>query len=262
MFAGMCLITVAWQAHSQFDLLLVANRDEYHARPTEPAHAWTSPPGLFAGRDIRAGGAWCGAGRDGRVAAVTNVREPDAPVAPCSRGALVRDYFAGAYDAASWAERVAAEGDRYAPFNLLVADREALYFVSNRAARAPRRLAPGVFAISNGHWGEHWPKTDAAEARLAGRIDADTVGVADLDDVLADIDPAPDAALPDTGIGQARERFLSPMFIRSPAYGTRATTVIRRSPGGGMDFMEQGFDPAGEAVHRVQDNWRIEIRST
>lgn len=258
----MCLIVLAWQIDPAFDLLLAANRDEFHARPTEPAHWWRTPEGLFAGRDRQAGGAWCGADRQGRFAAVTNVREPAAPAGPRSRGALVRDYFAQNGSAADWAEYVAATGAEYAPFNLLVGDRERLYFVSNRDTAGPRRVEPGILAVSNGHWGEHWPKTERARHKLQTCIAEADRSADSLLALLWDAEPAPPEALPDTGIPQAHEHFLSPMFIRGERYGTRASTVIRRRRVRDLQFDECGFDQTGEPVHRIQQHWSLEPCST
>lgn len=254
----MCLIAFGWQAHPHLDLIVAANRDEFHARETEPAHWWSRPPGVFGGRDLQAHGAWCAMDRAGRFAAVTNVREatpPDTP--PLSRGLLVRDYFCQAQSAAAWAARTAAEGSAYGPFNLLIGDRRSLWFVSNRGSVRHMRLHPGVHAISNGHWGDHWPKTNRAEQRLAAALREDRLDDDTLFEILADTDPAPVDALPDTGVGLAREQFLSPPFIRSALYGTRASTVIRRGYDGLVDFRERSFDAQAQPAQRVEERWQL-----
>lgn len=255
----MCLIAFAWRAHPSWPLVVAANRDEFHARPTRAAHWWSQPPGLFAGADEKAGGSWCGMDTRGRFAAVTNVREPAAAdTGTRSRGLLVRGFFEQTANAAAWAEYVAAEGAAFGPFNLLVGDTDTLWFVSNRGAVRQLRLRPGVHAISNGHWGDHWPKTERAQRRLRADLAAGDPEPEALFALLADTDPAPETDLPDTGIGLTRERFLSPLFIRSPMYGTRASTVIRRRDDGAVDFHERGFDAEGTARHRVDERWQIE----
>lgn len=254
----MCLIAFAWQAHAELDLVVAANRDEFHARPTEAAHWWQNPPGVFGGRDLQAGGAWCAIDRQGRFAAVTNVREPGAGTPARSRGLLVRDYFAEAIDAGAWADHVFAEGAAFGPFNLLVGDRESLWFVSNRGPVRHMGLRPGVHAISNGRWGDHWPKTERAQSRLQALLDQNGANDQALLELLAETDAAPGNALPDTGIGHERERFLSPLFIRSELYGTRASTVIRRDQAGNVHFHERGFDADARITHRVDQNWHIE----
>ncbi|HET7313308.1 NRDE family protein [Salinisphaera sp.] len=251
----MCLIVLAWQVDPSCPLILAANRDEFHERPTEAAHWWPAPAGLFAGRDLRSGGTWCGADTRGRVAAVTNVREPDMPTAARSRGALVADYFATDTDARRWAEHAGKVGAEYGPFNLLVADRRRLCFVSNRDSAGVRELAPGVIAVSNGHWGERWPKTERAEQRMARCVAEGARDAEPLFELLADTDPAPDTELPETGIPRAHERFLSPPFIVGAHYGTRASSVIRRHADGMIDFHERGFAHAGQPVHRIHQSW-------
>ncbi len=247
----MCLIIFAWAVHTELDLIVAANRDEYHARPTAAAHWWDDPSGLFAGKDLRAGGAWCGMGADGRFAAVTNVREPQAPPGRCSRGLLVRDYFTAGGDAAAWVAWASAHGQDFSPFNLLVGDRQNLWFVSNRGAVRQLRLRPGVHAISNGHWGDRWPKTEAGQTRLRQCLTTGCTDPETLFTLLADTEPAPMGHLPDTGIGRERERRLSPLFIRGSRYGTRASTVIRRARDGRVDFHERGFDPVANPRHRI-----------
>ena len=87
----MCLIVFAWQHNARYPLILAANRDEFHNRPTEAAQ-WWSANGILSGRDLRAGGAWLGVARDGRFATVTNFREGKQRAARSSRGQLVTDF--------------------------------------------------------------------------------------------------------------------------------------------------------------------------
>ena len=71
----MCLITVACGLRADYPLLLAANRDEFFARPTDPARFWPETPHLLAGRDLEQGGTWLGIKRSGRIAALTNFRD-------------------------------------------------------------------------------------------------------------------------------------------------------------------------------------------
>lgn len=251
----MCLIAFAWRTHPVYDLVFAANRDEFHQRPTEPAHAWPDASGVFAGRDRKAGGAWCGIGRDGRFAAVTNVREPDPPVAgQASRGALVADYLAGDDDARGYCESVYAQRHEYGGFNLLVGDGEDLFYLSNRDDRGILGVPPGIHALSNGVWGDVWPKTRRAEAGLRSAIAEPDVDPEALLELLADDTPA-DGDLPDTGVGETLERFLSPIFVRGGTYGTRASTVILRGVDGDLRLLEQRFEADGVPGGRVDQHW-------
>src|SRR5699024_1719731 len=111
LFLLMCLIALAWRAHPHYDLILAANRDEFHARPAQAAHWWPQTPTLYGGRDLRAGGAWCAASAAGRVAAVTNVRDPAPAAGVRSRGALVHDALLQSRDMQTHADHVAAQQD-------------------------------------------------------------------------------------------------------------------------------------------------------
>ena len=154
----MCLAVLALHAVPGIPVLIAANRDEFHARPTLAAAQWPDAAGIYAGRDALAGGTWMGASSHGRYALVTNFREPglnraDAP----SRGALVERYLRGDEPPAEYMARVHDEGQAYNGFNLIVGDMEQAWYVSNRDG-APRRLVAGVYALSNHLLDTPWPK--------------------------------------------------------------------------------------------------------
>ena len=62
---------------------------------------------------------------------------------------------------------------------------------------------------------------------------------------LGDERPAPDAELPETGVGLDLERRLSPAFIRGRDYGTRASTLVLVGHDGGSRIHERRFGPDG-----------------
>ena len=64
----MCLIVFAWQPESPTVLRLAANRDEFYSRPSAALSEWPDAPGVFAGRDLQAGGTWLGVTAQGRFA--------------------------------------------------------------------------------------------------------------------------------------------------------------------------------------------------
>jgi len=258
----MCLIAVAWRAHPRFELALIANRDELHARPTAPAGFDPEFPDVYGGRDLQAGGSWLLACARGRLAAVTNVRAGRNPdVAPRSRGALVRGFAAGGQSAVEFASALAPTAAEYGRFNLLLWDGGALEFASNHPTFVRLPVAPGLHAMSNGAFDAPWPKSGHATRALRawlespgsrGGIDGQTM--APLFDALADTTPAPDVALPDTGVGLELERALSPPFVLGEHYGTRCSTVVLVD-GNGIVFAERRFEAgagiAGESLVRM-----------
>lgn len=241
----MCLIGFAWKVHPRWRLLLAGNRDEFHARPSLPLAQWDGSP-IIAGRDGEAGGTWLGVGGSGRCSVVTNVRDPSDPQQGASRGLLVTDYLAGGADASGHAQSLLRTAGDYRPFNLLTFDADAAFHLGNRPQPRMQRVAPGVHGLSNADFNTPWPKTRRVMQQLQGWIDAG--GMADfsgLFDALADEQPAPDAQLPDTGMGLARERLLSSAFIRGEHYGTRASTVVAIGHDGHGVIIERRFGPFG-----------------
>ena len=243
---SMCLVALAIGQSERFPWVLASNRDEYFDRDAAPL-AWWQPPGaaapILAGRDLSAGGTWLGLNAQGRLALVTNVREPGrfVPASP-SRGDLVPQWLqpgADRVDSAAWLA-VPRNG-----FNLLAADltRDAgvnaaqagAQWLSNRAG-PPQALRAGVHGLSNAALGTPWPKTrrlvQAVQARVPAAEEMETLTQA-LWAALADRTLAADAELPATGVPLDRERQLSAIFIRMPAadaggrdYGTRCSTVV------------------------------------
>lgn len=238
----MCLIALAWRAHPRYQLVLATNRDEFHARPTRALAAWDDAPDVIGGRDELHGGSWL-ALRGRRLVAVTNVRRPPEREG-LSRGELVAHLVREDAPASHALASLAPVATGYRPFNLLMHDGASLAFASNLPDVPPegedgrrfvmRPLSAGIHGMSNGALDAPWPKTVATMSRLehwlassAAQIGAD--GWPDIEplfEALADPAQAADGALPDTGIGLERERFLSSAFIHGDAYGTRASTVV------------------------------------
>lgn len=258
----MCLIALQWQPQADPCLLLVANRDEWHARPTAPLDYWSDTPHVLAGRDLQAGGTWMGVTRDGRFAALTNIRELEAgPAAGISRGQLVAEYLQpdlAEMDIWDYAQQVAQRGQDYAGFNLLLGDHKHLLHVSNRDKNGPQPVSPGIHGLSNALLDTPWPKVQTVTQGLKQAADMQ----ADTETLLQIMDQRqayPDAQLPDTGVGLEAEKMLSSPFICTPAYGTRGTTLLRLGQQT-AEMVERRFDPQGHirderrydmALHRV-----------
>lgn len=237
----MCLIALAWQQHPGYPLILVANRDEFYARPTAPADWWANAPGLLGGRDLQAGGTWLAAGHDGRWAAVTNYREGHRAAGDRSRGELVPRFVSGDDEPLAFVAGLDAEAGDYGGFNLLVGDAETLAYCSNRGAD-PQLLSPGTYTLSNHLLDTPWPKAELARLKLQKLLRAEEIAVADLLAVLADRQPFDDHSLPVTGIGKELEKVLSPPFIAADGYGTRCTTVLLVGGDRQVLFAEQNFE--------------------
>lgn len=250
----MCLIALAWKAHPRYPLALIANRDEFHERPSAPAGFDPQAPHVYGGRDLVAGGGWLQASTRGRLAAVTNVRNGLHPEeAPRSRGALVHDFVRAGGGAMESAGALQETSALFGPFNLLLWDGHELAFASNQPQAQHAPVTPGIHAMSNGAFDAPWPKsalaTRALEAWLQSVPDlaapgSDRPDIEPLFTALADRSVAPDETLPDTGVGVELERRLSPPFILDARYGTRCSTVVLVGENG-IVFAERRFGPEG-----------------
>lgn len=241
----MCLIAFAWKPDDTHRLVVAANRDEFHARPTAPLGWWDDTPAIAAGRDLQAGGSWMGCAQSGRFAALTNFREmQQTPVGAPSRGELVAGFLRGSQTPEAFMADI--DGKAYAGFSLLLSDGESLWFGSNRPETHAHAVQPGVYALSNGELDSGWPKVERARARLEGLLAGGRVIPDALLALMHHTQPGPDEHLPDTGVGLQTERFLSPMFITGGNYGTRASTALIWHADRAMQITERRFDAQGQ----------------
>ncbi len=243
----MCLIAFAWNIHPRWRLLLVGNRDEFHARPSDGLARWSARP-IIGGRDRQAGGTWLGVTDEAKCCVVTNVRDPQDPQRGESRGLLATDFLEGAVGAEAHSRRLLTVAANYRPFNVLTFDAHAAFYQGNRPEPHLQAVAPGVHGLSNADFNTPWPKTRALVQRLQAWVDdGDDANFAPLFDALADERRAPDAQLPDTGVGLERERWLSAAFLRGEHYGTRASTLVAIDHDGAGTIIERRFGPHGHA---------------
>ncbi|PKN54290.1 MAG: hypothetical protein CVU56_27355 [Deltaproteobacteria bacterium HGW-Deltaproteobacteria-14] len=252
----MCLIGIAFHAHPGVPLLIAANRDELHDRRAAAAAFWDDAPEVLAGRDLVGGGTWLGVTRGGRVAALTNYRAPEymqASGGP-SRGLLVRDFLIGDGDAVAFAARLRAERGRYPGYNLVFGGVDGLWVYASHVDTLTA-VTPGVHGLSNHLFDTPWPKVRRVKAALEHAIAGEDIDFGSLHEALGDRWPAPDADLPDTGVGLDLERRLSPPFIEGERYGTRAATVVAVDVAGQIVFDEARFAPHGSFIassrHRI-----------
>jgi uncharacterized protein with NRDE domain len=262
----LCLIGLALDAHPRWPLVIAANRDEHFDRATAPLDWWRTSddaPWLLGGRDLVAGGTWLALSEHGRIGALTNVRDParqrrDA----ASRGVLVTAWLEGG--------RAAPPAQPVNPFNLLGGELQdnRWWWLSDPKGR-PTPIGAGVHAVSNGAFDEPWPKVrllrQALQDSLAAASDDEDALLARLFGALGDRRAAPDADLPDTGVGLERERWLSPAFIAARAdarYGTRSSIVLLGSRDTAnrwqLRIVEHTHDRAGAMVQArsvALDDW-------
>lgn len=242
----MCLILFAYNTYPGYRLILAANRDEFYARSTQQARFWTDHPTILGGRDLEQGGTWLGVTKRGRMAALTNYRDPAGTKQGArSRGLLVKDFLTSSLSVREYAAGIHRAKDQYNGFNLLMFDAGAMWYYSNYTG-VLQQLTAGIYGLSNHLLNTPWPKVQEGKHRFAesllknGRVNTD-----DLLAVLAEQTPATDEQLPHTGLSYEWEKLLSARFIHGKTYGTRASTLLVLDCAGGIDFIERSFGSTG-----------------
>ncbi len=226
----MCVIFFAYKVHPEFPFILLANRDEFYDRPTEKARYWKDFPEIFAGRDLVGGGTWLGVTKSGRFSAVTNYRDPNAKIGTISRGNLVADFLKTDQPAEEYLKKIQKKAGEFSGFNLLVGEinsaKNELYYFSNRGDEI-KKLEKNFYGLSNHLLDTPWRKIEKGKEIFASLLEHNKISDDLFFELLSDDVLADDADLPQTGIGFDREKMLSSIFIKTPVYGTRCSTVLK-----------------------------------
>ncbi len=75
--------------------------------------------------------------------------------------------------------------------------------------------------------------------------------------ILSDRKTAPDNKLPSTGVELEWERLLSSIFIESPGYGTRSSSVLLMGKNKWVKFVEKVFDGKPEPWVESRFSFRL-----
>ncbi|MBJ7440832.1 MAG: NRDE family protein [Sphingopyxis sp.] len=222
----MCVVALAWQVHADWPLILIGNRDEFHARPAAPLAPWDDGDGIVAGRDLQAGGTWLGAHRgSARIVVVTNVRGALPDPAKESRGALVVDMLRGD---GRFTDPVAADLDRFNAFNLFAIGDGKARLLTNRPQSQILTLGAGVHALANETVDQPCLRAERLRAALSAVVDARADPEGLLDTLTAEGDPA--------------------LFLRGEVYGTRASTLVAVAADGTAKMVERRYEAGGRPI--------------
>ncbi|MBK7109981.1 MAG: NRDE family protein [Bacteroidetes bacterium] len=240
----MCLINFAFKYHTDYPLIVVANRDEFYNRPTESLHWWEDKPNILAGRDLKDGGTWMGITKEGKFAALTNYRDPQHIKENVqSRGELIPMYFNQEISLNTFHEYLKKHGSDYNGFNLIYGDTEHLFYYANKGNRW-EEITPGVYGLSNAFLDTPWPKTQQSKEAFKQLLDKNVFTENTMIDLLSDKNLAAENTLPNTGVPPELEKKLSAMFIETENYGTRLTSYLRIDKNQQVHFIEKSFVPA------------------
>jgi len=253
----MCLVVLAFNVHEDTPLVVTANRDEFHSRPTQDADWWSDKPNVLGGRDLQAGGTWLGTHRSGRFATITNYRDAATSRSKLrSRGHLVAEFLQGNQSPVEYLRTISPEA--YAGFNLLVTDGDQLAYLSNRGSKL-RELGAGIYGLSNATLDTPWEKVERSKSRLGALLQQGRANETHLLRLLGDTKKGPVNEVRSDRLPFATAHAITAPFIVTPEYGTRCSTIVRVDQAGIWHFLERRFDPGGNTVGESQFSFRASI---
>lgn len=246
----MCILFIAINQHPEYPLIVCANRDEFHQRPTQAMHWWENES-LFAGKDLQAGGTWFGVNANKKFAALTNYRLPNKfDNNKKSRGELVINALTQTQD--FFQTELLTTSIQYNDFNLLSGDENKLECFDSTTQKFTQ-LTKGVFSLCNGALNDVWPKMKKGKERLEKLVNTHIdIGINDLFGLMQDQTKTNKKHLPNTGIPTDWEQLLSSIFIISPDYGTRSTTLLLKNNVGHCQIVERSYDHNGKINGQVE----------
>jgi len=246
----MCLLAFAINQHPDYPFILIANRDEFFDRPTLPLHRWQDHQQIIGGRDEEAGGSWLAIHENGRWAALTNFRDPSLPAGEVSRGMLVNNCLLTHQTLPDWFDELANNADKYSGFNLVAGDLISgeCFYLSNQSVGV-HTFSDGVYAFSNGHIDDQWPKMHWLRNALADQLTDNNIDSDNLFNLLAHPETVAEEHLPSTGISADMEKKLSSPFIKPfelghRQYGTRSSAIVQLNTQRQWQFFERGTIPS------------------
>jgi uncharacterized protein with NRDE domain len=237
----MCLIIFSFKQQKEYPLIIAANRDEFYERETKTLDLWDKNSDIIAGKDLRSGGTWMGINKKTKqFAAITNYRDPsNFKQNAKSRGIIVSSFLETEIDADNFIKRLQSEKDDYNGFNLILGNKDEIYYYSN-INNSPEKLGPGIHGLSNHLLNTEWPKIKKSKKDLEKAFNSENITEKSIQTLLND-KVFPDKELPETGMGIEWERLLSPVFVKSEIYGTRASSVLIFDKNNKINFRENAW---------------------
>ncbi|MBL4821948.1 MAG: NRDE family protein [Colwellia sp.] len=248
----MCILFFAIKQHPKYPVIICANRDEFHQRPTQAMHWWPKnallAADVLAGKDLQAGGSWLGLNNQGRFSALTNFRQPQLiDKNKQSRGDLVLQALA--HQNEEMTKKLAKSSSDYNGFNLVFGQLNKLRCFDS-VSQKQQVLTAGFHSLCNGALDDIWPKMALGQATLAEAIKDHSLDIEQLFKLMKNGQQAQTKHLPKTGVPLNWEQLLSSIFIISPEYGTRTTNIITLDNKGNISIYDQSYNEHGECIKK------------
>ncbi|MBF0121339.1 MAG: NRDE family protein [Desulfobacterales bacterium] len=251
----MCIIYFSYETYKDYRLFLIGNRDEFYNRPTKDISFWEDFPQILGGRDLIGKGTWLGITKTGRIAAITNFRDPlNLKANSPSRGDIVFDFLCENISTKEYLEYILKESHKYNGFNIIVDDGKDVGYFSNKIDKY-QILCSGNYALSNHLLDKPWPKVIRIKSLINDfQMSQNEMNFEHIFEILKDNCLPVDELLPDTGVGIEWERILGPIFVSSNIYGTRSSSILLVKQNGEVTFLERTFNPYNTKIFNFKIN--------
>jgi len=248
----MCILFFAIKQHPKYPVIICANRDEFHQRPTQAMHWWpeeSNQATVLAGKDLQADGTWLGLNKQGRFSALTNYRQPELfDESKQSRGDLVLQALAK--EDKEITQLLAKSAHHYNGFNLVYGKLNNLKCFDS-ISKKQQALTSGFHSLCNGALDDIWPKMALGQDQLAksiGSLPEQSLNIDELFSLMNNAQQAKKENLPSTGVPLDWEQRLSSIFIVSPEYGTRTTNIILQDSEGKTTVYDRSYNEQGNCT--------------
>lgn len=250
----MCILFFAIKQHPKYPVIICANRDEFHQRPTQAMYWWPekeNQSAILAGKDLQAGGTWLGLNKQGRFSALTNFRQPEfLDKNKQSRGDLVLQALT--QSDVETTKQLGESANNYNGFNLVFGQLTNLTCFDS-VSQTQQPLAAGFHSLCNGALDDIWPKMALVQTQLVQAISAFIelpLNVDELFNLMKNGQQAQRQHLPKTGVPLDWEQLLSSIFIVSPQYGTRTTNIIIQDNQGNISVYDRSYNEQGQCIEQ------------
>ena len=188
-------------------------------------------------------GTWLGMTKSGRFAALTNYRDPsEFGVVKTSRGEIVKNFLTESTSPLEFIIQLNEKKDHYNGFNIIIGSANQLYHYNNVDCQIVE-VPKGTHGLSNHLLNTPWPKVTKGKKALHEYVMKHQILDSEkLFSILTNSELAEDIDLPNTGVELELERQLSPLFIRTPNYGTRCSTVVLIDRHNQATFAERTYE--------------------
>ena len=257
----MCLIALSivkskdWNNKDAYFFKVIANRDEYHERKTTEMHWWSNKE-ILAGKDEEAGGTWLGISKEGKFGAITNLKENSDKKYLSTRGSLVTDFLESTLSATVYLEELKKEKDNFAGFNLIVGDKNGLFYLCNRL-EGIFFLNEGTHALGNLTLNASTSKVDSIKRDLDLLIHSGFNENDAIDLMKKEFGNLHEKTKKELKVRDGEE--IPYRFIRSPIYGTRCTTVFSSEPTGEVRISEKTYLAEGIEGDMVSFSFNMKV---